>query len=111
MKGQVQGVGFRPHVYRTANQLGLTGWVKNTASGVCIEIQGVSASRFLSTLNNQLPPLAKISDLQTTNMAPRASESMFEILASEQGDTQTLITPDTCICSDCLSELFDPQSH
>ncbi len=111
VKGQVQGVGFRPHVYRTASQLGLTGWVKNTAAGVCIEIQGCLASRFLSTLNDNLPQLAKITDLQTTNMTLSASESTFEILASEQGDTQTLITPDTCICSDCLSELFDPQSH
>ncbi|WP_232220372.1 acylphosphatase [Legionella tunisiensis] len=57
IKGQVQGVGFRPHVYRVAQHLNLTGWVQNNTLGVLIEVQGLSVSSFLSQLLSLLPPL------------------------------------------------------
>lgn len=109
--GQVQGVGFRPHVYRIAHQLGLIGWVQNNASGVLIEIQGQSVSDFLPNLMTDLPPLAKISDVRTQSISPNHNENTFQIINSEVGLVKTIISPDTSICSACLQELFDPKSH
>lgn len=109
--GQVQGVGFRPQVYRIAHQLGLTGWVQNNASGVLLEVQGLSASSFLSQLLSSLPPLAKIDDIQTKNVALIDNENTFQIITSKAGVARTIISPDTAICCDCLSELFNPQSR
>lgn len=111
VQGQVQGVGFRPQVYRVAHQLNLTGWVKNTAIGVFIEVQGKLAVHFLEKLTTNLPPLAKISDIQTKTIEVKINEASFEILASVDGANHALIPPDTCICPNCLKELFDPQSR
>lgn len=109
--GQVQGVGFRPHVYHIAHQLDLTGWVQNNAFGVSIEIQGLSAPVFLSQLTASLPPMARIDKIETKTIASHHQESSFHIIQSQPGSTRTMIPPDTCICSDCLDELFDPKSR
>lgn len=109
--GQVQGVGFRPHVYRTAKQLDLTGWVQNNASGVVIEIQGKLVSEFLTQLKINLPLLAKIRNIEINQISSQSNEISFEIKASENGKVNTIITPDNCICSECLHELFDPSSR
>jgi hydrogenase maturation protein HypF len=109
--GRVQGVGFRPHVYRVAKTLDLTGWVQNTALGVLIEIQGSSAPHFLSNLISSLPPLAKIDSIQTKMIACCDNETTFQIIASVDGASRTMISPDTNSCDDCLRELFDPQSR
>lgn len=109
--GQVQGVGFRPHVYRIAHQLDLTGWVQNNAYGVLIEIQGSSTPAFLSQLTTSLPPLARIDEIQTKKIAVAHQENNFKIVQSQPGSARTMISPDTCICSDCLKELFDRQSR
>ncbi len=111
ISGQVQGVGFRPHVYRTATQLNLTGFVKNTALGVCIEVQGKLVSHFLSKLKADLPPIAAIKNIQTKSIALNLNESVFEIIKSENGKINTIISPDTSICTHCLNELFDPKSR
>ena len=109
--GQVQGVGFRPHVYRVAKTLDLTGWVQNTALGVLIEIQGSSIAHFLSNLKSSLPPLAKIDDVQTKTLALCENETAFQIIASSTGKSRTMLSPDTSSCSECLHELFDQQSR
>ena len=110
--GQVQGVGFRPHVFRVAQTLGLTGWVKNNAAGVLIEIQGESIRDFVSELTKELPPLAKIHTIQTTTCSLINHEMGFQILASERGGVaRAMLSPDMSICTDCLSELFDPNSR
>lgn len=109
--GQVQGVGFRPHVYRTAHQFDLTGWVQNNALGVLIEIQGVSIGAFLSTLTSTLPPLARIDTLQKETITPIDPEHDFQIIESQPGAARTMISPDTCICNQCLNELFDANSR
>lgn len=111
VKGQVQGVGFRPHVYRIASQLGLTGWVQNNSLGVLIEVQGKCVDQFILQLKINLPPLAKINNLHTKKISLRHQETSFEIIKSEKGKMSTIISPDTCICVDCLSELFDPLSR
>ncbi len=109
--GQVQGVGFRPHVYHVAKELNLTGWVQNNALGVLIEIQGPSASSFLSQFTIFLPPLAKIDKIQTKKIALINHETTFQIVTSKPGVAFAMISPDTSICNDCLKELFDRQSR
>ena len=109
--GLVQGVGFRPHVYRTAHELQLTGWVQNNSQGVLIEIQGASAPTFLEKLTAILPPLAQIDSTKTEKIIPVPEETVFQIIASKSGRAQTLIAADTCICKACLAELFDSHSR
>ncbi len=111
IKGLVQGVGFRPHVYQIARQLGLTGWVKNNAAGVLIEVQGENTRTFIPTLTASLPPLARIDTIQTKQTPLVPDENCFQITASEPGLSRTMITADTSICNACLHELFDPQSR
>ncbi|RMX15132.1 carbamoyltransferase HypF [Legionella jordanis] len=109
--GLVQGVGFRPQVYRIAKALKLTGWVKNNVSGVLIEIQGNAVDLFLSELMANLPSLARIDALQSSEIPILRQEKEFEIIQTEGGIANTIIAPDTAICRDCLMELFDRQSR
>ncbi|MDI6769455.1 MAG: carbamoyltransferase HypF [Anaerolineales bacterium] len=107
--GIVQGVGFRPFVYSLAKRYTLTGWVRNTSAGVDIELDGTKPALddFLFALKNELPPLARIDDLQATGHGPNGFTT-FEILHSEAvaGAFQP-ISPDVSLCPDCLRELFD----
>ncbi len=107
--GQVQGVGFRPFVYRLAHELKLGGWVRNDAAGVAIEAQGPATvlERFLVALR-QPPPLARIDELRTTTLPARAGEAGFVIHTSHAGPVLAEITPDAAVCTACLAELFDP---
>ncbi len=117
VSGIVQGVGFRPHVYRLANRYGLSGHVENTGSGVAIEVQGpeTTIAEFVRSLEFEAPPLARIASLCMEQTAC-AEEMGFTILASDASalaDTliapaDTLIAPDAASCPDCLRELFDP---
>lgn len=109
--GQVQGVGFRPHVYHIAHQLQLTGSVKNTADGVLVEIQGLLTDNFLAKLTASLPSLARVDGIKTKKTTLLPDEIDFQILKSDAGAVQTMIAPDTSICSACLQELFDPKSR
>ncbi len=109
--GQVQGVGFRPFIYRLASELQLAGWVINDASGVTLEIQGGGAAvgQFRKRLETQLPPLAKIEHCEQADIAPVAGEKSFEIRPSEGGELiDAQVTVDTAVCDDCLRELADP---
>ena len=109
IRGQVQGVGFRPFVYRLAHDLRLGGWVRNDAAGVAIEAQGPATAleRFLTALR-QPPPLARIDELRTTVLPARVGQEGFLIHASHAGSALAEITPDTAVCTACLAELFDP---
>ncbi|PTN37706.1 carbamoyltransferase HypF [Desulfonatronum sp. SC1] len=112
--GQVQGVGFRPTVYKLALEVGLTGFVRNAPEGVIIEVQGPdgAASFFGDRLRQALPPLARITALESERIASRPDEADFRILQSTAGEGhQVLISPDTATCADCLRELFDPRDR
>lgn len=111
LTGLLQGVGFRPHVYRVAQELQLTGWIKNNASGVEIEIQGMHASFFLKKMAEMLPSLARIDSTSIEPLSLQLHERGFSILESVTGKIETLISPDVSICNNCLKELFDPQSR
>lgn len=112
VNGIVQGVGFRPFVFRVAQQLGLVGWIRNTPAGVEIEIQGSKAelSTFEDALTTGLPPLAMISSHSSQDI-PLGDESIFSILASTEGESAIQIAPDSAVCPDCLRELFDPSDR
>jgi hydrogenase maturation protein HypF len=110
VRGAVQGVGFRPFVYRLAHELGLTGWVVNDAEGVLIEAQGQSADLALFTrrLKSDAPPLSRVAQVDATSQASSDDVDGFCILPSRPGQVTTSIPPDTAPCADCLAELFDP---
>ena len=109
IKGIVQGVGFRPFVYRLAQELELSGWVRNSTAGVEIELQGMAQAleSFEHSLSNNAPPLAVISSVSAIDI-PVAVETVFSILPSSGGESDIRIAPDSALCGDCLRELFDP---
>src|SRR5450755_2308799 len=109
VSGIVQGVGFRPFVFRLAQSRQLTGSIRNTSAGVTIEVQGTpqEVDQFSVSLPLEAPPLARITGVHETEV-PTKDETAFCIVESEAGQTRTLISPDIAICSDCLRELFDP---
>ena len=108
VEGIVQGVGFRPFVYRLATELNLTGWVTNTSDGVIIEVEGEAELLTLleKRLRTEIPPLARIEKL-IRQVMPVAGYSDFTIRHSLAGaDPKVLISPDTGICLDCLGAEF-----
>jgi hydrogenase maturation protein HypF len=109
IQGIVQGVGFRPFVYRLAVHAGLTGWVRNTPSGVFLEVQGPEEllNAFLDDLREKTPPLAVITSIDKEDI-PTETEAAFVILKSGGGENSIQIAPDGDVCPDCLRELFDP---
>ena len=110
--GVVQGVGFRPFVYTLAKRLALTGWVLNNSQGVDIEIEGPSADldRFSIALHDQAPPLSRIESVAVVLVTPNG-DTDFTIRESQSLPGATLVSPDVCICDDCLRELFDPNDR
>ncbi|MGE3258747.1 MAG: carbamoyltransferase HypF, partial [Geobacter sp.] len=110
ISGSVQGVGFRPFVYRLATELNLSGWVRNTPAGVELELQGDPAALelFGRRLPDEVPPLAVINGLEQRDLAEQHEESGFSILPSGDGRREVQIAPDTALCPDCRRELFDP---
>ncbi|MCX6638211.1 MAG: carbamoyltransferase HypF [Acidobacteria bacterium] len=108
--GAVQGVGFRPFVYRLASELELNGWVLNSSAGLVVEVEGPEAAlaQFLSRLDREKPPAAVVLTREVSWLAP-AGFTRFEILASDAGAEKTAaVLPDLATCGDCLGELLDP---
>ena len=110
INGIVQGVGFRPFVYRLANRYELSGFVNNDSHGVCIEIEGPldRLEEFSDALALQAPPLSKIGEITTEELRP-TGEDAFRIAVTRRSTTAvTHISPDVAVCDDCLAELLDP---
>lgn len=106
----MQGVGFRPFVYRLATELSLAGRVRNDSHGAWIEVEGEpdALERFQHRLQTEAPPLARIYDLRTADAEPRG-ESSFVIVETQRDAGQDVgVTPDAAVCADCLREMFDP---
>ena len=108
--GVVQGVGFRPFVWRLAHQLKLAGWVRNDSAGVDIHAEGEALDQFIECLKSAAPPLARIDTLTSLSVAPEGHAS-FTINESGEGRVTTAIGHDTAPCAECLKELFDPKSR
>ena len=109
IRGLVQGVGFRPYVWRLANELGLSGWVRNDGTGVIAAVNGKNWPKFKTRLPLEAPRLARIDGIE--DEAVDVSGEGFVILDSESGEVKTAIGPDAAICPECVAEICDPASR
>jgi hydrogenase maturation protein HypF len=110
VRGAVQGVGFRPFVFRLASGLGLGGWVSNSSAGVLIEVEADRArlETFLDQLRAASPPRSVVESVETAWLEP-VGYRQFEIRGSDPGESKTtLVLPDIATCPDCLREILDP---
>lgn len=108
--GVVQGVGFRPYVYRLAGELGLVGFVGNDAVGVFVEVEGDAATldTFVGRLADEAPRLARVDSIESTTIGPTGGTE-FTIVESVDADgPRTLVPPDVATCPACLADLRDP---
>lgn len=113
VRGAVQGVGFRPFIYRLATEMDLKGYVLNSPSGVTIELEGekILLDNFLLRLEKEKPSRAIITSLEFSFLDSVGFDK-FEIKESKRdGEIYTLILPDIAVCSDCLEEMFDPKDR
>ncbi len=113
VRGAVQGVGFRPTVWRLARDEGLVGSVVNDGSGVLIEAmaEGPSIERFLTRLESEAPPLSKIESIETRELPLPLTAKEFQIGESTLGETRTRVTADASICRACRAEILNPKER
>lgn len=107
VRGQVQGVGFRPFVWQLAERMGLRGRVLNDPEGVLIFADGAGLDDFELSLCEEAPVLARVDAVEADPWTEDLGEG-FEIVASEGAGAETRVTPDAATCPDCLSEVLDP---
>lgn len=112
VRGIVQGVGFRPFVFRTAKALNLTGFVKNTETGVYIEVEGSEADcdEFMLRLSENHPPMAAVYATEQRMMQP-IGDSDFTIMHSSSGAPDVSISPDIGICDECRRDILSPDDR
>ncbi len=112
VRGTVQGVGFRPFVYRLARLLSLNGFVRNTPEGVFIEIEGTAerVEAFRARLLSEAPPMARITKIDCTAIPPKG-ESGFTILSSGFGLCETFVPPDIGVCEACIQDISEKENR
>ena len=111
VRGIVQGVGFRPFVYRIAKRCDVRGWVLNSSDGVVIEAEGGDVGQFLTILRTELPPLARIDQFLITDHAP-LGDLDFVIQHSVAVDGRfALVPPDVATCVDCTTDFTSPENR
>lgn len=111
--GIVQGVGFRPYLFRMASKHGLGGFVRNTPEGVVLEVEGSreSLAGFFEDVMSNLPPAADVTHVDAQELKS-VGEGSFRIIDSDQeGEKEVIISPDIAICDECLRELEDPHDR
>jgi hydrogenase maturation protein HypF len=108
--GTVQGVGFRPYVYRLASELGLDGYVLNDPDGVVVEIEADpgAVDRFFERLAPEAPPLASVEQVALEGLEPTGEHGFAIRKSPRAGEPRAAVTADSATCEDCLRELFDP---
>jgi len=113
VRGIVQGVGFRPFIHRLASDHELKGWVLNSTEGVVIEVEGPikRLEEFIANITLKAPPLAVIERVESSFLPPVGYQSFIIQASQEEEGKFVLISPDICICPDCLRELSDPQDR
>ncbi|MBF0176186.1 MAG: carbamoyltransferase HypF [Magnetococcales bacterium] len=113
LTGQVQGVGFRPFVFRLAREWALSGWVRNTGSRVEIRVQGrpEALEGFIRDLLTRHPPLARPGLEKVAEALPQDAPGFVILPSQEKGDTWPCIPPDQSLCSACREEMADPQAR
>ncbi len=113
LRGAVQGVGFRPFVYRLATEMSLTGWVLNSSAGLVVEVEGPTEQLglFEQRLEQERPKASVVTVREFAWLAAEGS-TRFEILASDHDSGKTVnVLPDLATCTDCREELFDPANR
>lgn len=112
INGIVQGVGFRPFVYKLALKYSLCGYILNAGKGVEIEIEGdeVQVDKFLTSISSNPPPLARIDTIHTTKIPIKGSKE-FSIIQSLHTELKTMVSPDISMCPDCKKEMNDPSNR
>lgn len=113
VKGIVQGVGFRPFVYKLAKLNNLVGWVNNTSKGVMIDIEGdeKNLNSFIDELNNNPPLLSKITSINIMNMEIVGYKNFIIKESNNKLNATTYISPDYSICPQCKEEIFDKNNR
>jgi hydrogenase maturation protein HypF len=113
INGIVQGVGFRPFIYNLALKHHLTGWVRNSANGVDIEVTGEQGNliAFHEALSQSAPPLAQIDSIESQKITLQVLKDFKIIQSTDKPNDFIPISPDIAICQDCQSELFDPHDR
>ena len=111
--GLVQGVGFRPFVYRLARSHNLSGWVRNTSQGVEIEVEGLPAGLdlFACQLLTEAPSLARVERVMSEEVAPLGQEAFAIAASASLAGTEAVIPPDVGLCNDCAREIRDPHDR
>ena len=110
VRGQVQGVGFRPFVWQLAARFDLAGEVLNDAQGVLIHAEGAAIDEFVAALKAEAPKLARVDAVEVAEVEMRG-DADFLIVASGAQGAETRVTPDAATCTDCLDELLDPKDR
>ncbi len=112
VKGIVQGVGFRPFMYRLAKSLSVFGFVRNTSEGVYAEIEGeeTACEEYIASLRARSPVLARIDSVETRPI-PLGRDRDFVIIGSLAGEKNTLISPDIGICTECAADISDKNNR
>ena len=113
LTGVVQGVGFRPFVWRLAKELKLSGWVRTDAKGLEIEARGPEQKidALVERLQREAPPFSRIDSVHRRMAETQETEEGFAILNSLGGRAATMIGPDTAVCRSCLQDMFDPKGR
>lgn len=113
IRGAVQGVGFRPFIYRLATNLGLVGWVQNSPYGVAIEAEGCyrRLQRFLLRLEREKPPRSSIYNMESSFLDPIGYTDFAIRQSDETGEKAALLLPDIATCADCLQEILAPSNR
>jgi len=113
VKGVVQGVGFRPHVYRLAVEYALGGWVKNDASGVTIEAEGSAASvgAFIRDISVRRPAASRVDSVSASAVQPSGNKDFLIARSGGRTPSSAIIPADLALCADCRAELLDPSDR
>jgi hydrogenase maturation protein HypF len=112
VRGLVQGVGFRPFVYRLATERGLSGWVRNDEQGVVLEAQGAGVEALPTLIERSAPPLARVDAVEVEQQPVREEPDGFVIDASHrEGRATAAIGPDAGLCDACIAEVCDPRER
>ena len=111
--GTVQGMGFRPFVFRLAESLSLGGWIANTSQGTLIELEGdpLHLQEFQMRVMTELPPSGNVQGIASTSI-PVIGEQSFSIRPSQENNNlQSVLSPDLSTCSDCLEDINNQKSR
>ena len=113
VKGIVQGVGFRPFIYRLALETGVKGFVLNDTEGVIIDVEAEEKvlKEFLEKIKKDFPPLAIIQDVSVKKADPCGYKDFVIKKSQKTSKKDTFIPPDTAVCKECLKEFFDPKDR